>query len=40
MFNIDMNLYLEGRAAECQEMVGWFCVCGGSLSYNTASLEY
>lgn len=29
MFNIDVSLYLWGRAAECQEMVG--CLYAGGI---------
>lgn len=33
MFNIDGSLYLWGRAAECQEMVG--CLCAGGIFRTT-----
>lgn len=41
MFNRDMNLNLQGRAAECQEMVEWFCVCRGksSVSHKALNIE-
>lgn len=33
MFNIDVSLYLWGRAAECQKMVG--CLCAGGIFCTT-----